>query len=302
MQDYIDIIIKYWYVFLPLLIAIFFVIVLLARQGYLQEINIFGFKVNFKRETSKEATYIDNPLKDVPTLREYKVMFSKTALENITILRLSQEKIINLVENEFTHHINYFKWDLLDYPLPVQDGYIVVLDKIGLDVTFRSIKQSDLNELELASLNDLLAIYRRLSRFEYRINSNIILRTETIDAISSQHKEVIKRLIRHYEIFRKILLPNKERFPIVFLSQISETEKTTRNEGKLKAYVDKLPPNTRGFGLNVVASFSALHEIEELIANEENNLLSQQEAQKEIVLCLERSLQYIHKMINACLE
>lgn len=302
MQNYLDIIFTYWYIFLPLTIAILIVIWLLIRKGYLQEINILGMKLNFKRDFLDEGKYIDNPRKGSPALRDYEITFSKTALENVSALSITQEKVVRLVENEFTHHVNYFKWDLLDYPLPVQEGYIVVLDKVGSVVTFRGVKSADFNELELASLNDLLAIYRRLSRFEYRLNKKYILRPETVAMIVDQHKEILRRLIRHYEIFRRITLLGKEKFPKLFLEYLSEANKSTDVDSKMKEFVRKSSPNSMGFGLNVVAAISALHSIDEIIANEENGLTSQDEADKEIVLCLERSLQYIHKMINTCME
>ena len=302
MQNYLDIIFTYWYIFFPLTIAILIVIWLLIRMGYLQEINLFGFKFDFKRDLSDGRKYIDNPRKGSPTLRDYEIKFSKTALENVSALSITQETVVRLVENEFTHHVNYFKWDLLDYPLPVQDGYIVVLDKVGNTVTFRSVKRAGFNELELASLNDLLAIYRRLSRFEYRLNKKFILRPETVAMVVDQHKEILRRLIRHYEIFRKIILLGKEKFPMLFLEYLSKTNESADVESKMKEFVRKSSPNSIGFGLNVVAAISALHSIDEIIANEENGLTSQDESDKEVVLCLERSLQYIHKMISTCLE
>ncbi len=299
MQDYINTLIKYWYIFLPLITAIIIVIWILVRKGYLHEMNLFGLKFEFKRALSDETKGLDKSLKSSPSLRDYEISFTDMALENISNLRITQETVIRLVESEFTHHVNYFKWDLLDYPLPVQAGYIIVLDKTGGKVNFRGIKRADLNELELASLNDLLAIYRRLSRFEYRLNKDHILRLESVEAIVDQHKEVIRRLIRHYEIFKHISLPEKEKFPTLFLKYLSGSSELDK---KTKDSIQKFSTNTKGFGHNVVASISALYDIDELIANQENGLMSQAEVDKETVLCLERSLQYIHKMINACLE
>lgn len=301
MQDYLNVVLEYWYVFLPAVVTILIIAWYLVRKGYLHEIDFFGLKLNFKRELPDGSKYIDNPRVKSPKLRDYEIKFSKTALENITLLRITQELVIRLVESEFTHHVNYFKWDLLDYPLPVQDGYIVILDKVGSIVTFRSVKHADFNELELASLNDILSIYRRLSRFEYRLGKNYILRSETVFAIAEQHEEVIRRLIRHYEIFRHISLPGKEKFPVLFLSYLSETNNSVEGGSRFKEFERKVSPNSKGFGLNVVSSISALQSIDEIITNEENGLISQNEADKEVVLCLERSLQYIHKMINACM-
>lgn len=302
MQDYLNFILEYWYIFLPLVIVIIIAGWYLVRKGYLHEIDLFGLKLNFNGELSDGSKYIDNPRVKSPKLRDYEIKFSQTALENISFLRITQELVIKLVESEFTHHVNYFKWDLLDYPLPVQDGYIVVLDKVGRVVTFRSVKRADFNELELASLNDILSIYRRLSRFEYRLDKNFILRSEMVFVIAEQHEEVIRRLIRHHEIFRQISLPGKEKFPSMFLSYLSDSAKSVESESRLKEFERKIPPTSKGFGLNVVSSISALQSIDEIITNEENGLISQKEADKEVVLCLERSLQYIHKMINVCLE
>lgn len=299
MQQYIDLIIKFWFIFLPLIIAIIIIATLLIRKGYLQEINIFGFKFDFRKDEINKKKLSASQIKNSPSLRDYKVFFTDTALEHVSALKLTQETIISLVESEFTHHINYFKWDLSDYPLPVKAGYIIVLDKVEDTVTFRAVKRADINELELASVNDLLSLYRRLSRFEYRLSKNYILRPETVNAIIDQHKEVIKRLIRHYELFKKVVLPEKEKFPALYLKYLSGS---TDLDTKTIIGLEKLPLRTKGFGHNVVASISALYDIEELITNEENGLISQNEADKEVVFCLERSLQYIHKMINACLE
>lgn len=299
MQQYIEIIIRFWFIFLPLIIAIIIVAVLLIRRGYLQEINIFGFKFDFRKDEVNKKKFLANQIKSSPSLRDYKILFTETALEHVSALKLTQETVINLVESEFTHHINYFKWDLSDYPLPVKEGYIIVLDKVENIVTFRGVKRADLNELELASINDLLSLYRRLSRFEYRLTENFVLRPETVDAIVDQHKEVIRRLIRHYEIFKKIVLPEKEKFPTLYLKFLSGSAEL---DSKTISALQKLSLRTKGFGHNVVAAISALYNIDELIINEENGLISHSEADKEVVFCLERSLQYIHKMINACLE
>jgi hypothetical protein len=278
---------------------------LLVRKGYLQEMDLFGVKMDFKRKQDQAPTYIDNPKQDSPSLKDYKIAFTQIALDNISALHITKEAITNLVENEFTHHVNYFKWDLLDYPLPVQDGYIVVLDKTGTTVTFRAIKHAQFNELELASLNDLLALYRRLSRFEYRIKDNYVFKPEIVARIINVHKEIIKRLIRHHEIFRGIELPGKERFPSLFIEYISESSiphgNNRADDARIETYIHKLPDNTKGFAHNITAAVSALFAIDDIIASEENRLISQDEADKEILLGLERSLQYIHKMINTCM-
>jgi hypothetical protein len=134
------------------------------------------------------------------------------------------------------------------------------------------------------------------------LNKNIVLRPETVFAIAEQHEEVIRRLIRHNEIFKQVSLPGKEKFPVLFLEYLSEANKSAEDEKRMKEFERKLSPASKGFGLNVISSIAALRSIDEIITNEENGLLSQEESDKEVVLCLERSLQYIHKMINSCLE
>ena len=305
MQEIIAILTKYWFIFLPLSILILITIWLLIRSGYLQEINLFGMKLDFKRDKKGKAIYINNPQKDNPTLSDYNVKFHQTALENVSSLGITQEAVISLVESEFTHHVSYFKWDLLDYPLPVQKGYIVILDKVGNAVTFRAIKQAEYNELELASVNDLLSIYRRLTRFDYRTKKNFIIRAETINIIVNEHKEMIRRLIRHYEIFKGISLPGKEKFPIQLAEYLSESggiNNPQSKDKKSRAFTEKLPSNSKGFAHNITAALSALLDIDKIVIDEQNMLISHDEADKETIVCLERSLQYIHKTINTCLE
>ena len=88
----------------------------------MQGLEIFGVKLDFNSKNGG-AKYFEQPLVTTKSLKEYEIEFTQTAKNNISSLNITEDTVIQLVENEFTHHINYFLWDLLDYPLPVQLGY-----------------------------------------------------------------------------------------------------------------------------------------------------------------------------------
>lgn len=302
MEKLLDLIMSNLSIAVTVFILVLVTIVYLIKIGYLKDLSLGEIKFNFNRTKEEIPTLLDSTKQDSKNLSDYKLDFSKNAVNNITLLRITQDEVIKLVESEFTHHVNYFRWDLQDYPLPVQNGLIIVLDKIGNRITFRAVKKAEMNELELTGINDLLAIYRRLSRFEYRLKTDYIMRSQTTYSIVTEHKETLKRLIRHYEIFRGIPLPGKETFPSTFLLYLIEQGENEDRDAKVRKYIENLPENSKGFAHNITSALCALTEIDTLTANMENGLISQASADQDIILCLERSLQYIHKMINTCLE
>ncbi len=291
MQSYIDFFIANWFVILPIILILVVIIGLLVKKGHLESLDLFGIKINFQT-ANKSSTYSGER-----SLKKYTIRFTKTASDNLSSLKISEDKVISLIENEFKHHINYFLWDLQDYPLPVQQNFIVILDKIEKAITIKAIRPSDFNESQLASINNLLADYRRLTRYKYRTVSDYILRPETIREIIYSHQQLLFRLIKHYSTYEEPKFEGylgTDRFAHYnfFLenAQIPEIAKLLETM-----------PNNKTFTFNLAASFEALREIDKLIHDVENEFISSHSADREIVLSLERSLQYIHKTINLLL-
>lgn len=262
----------------------------------MESLDFLGIKINFNSNDKILSSFHDNNLKN------YDIQFTKTALNNISALGITEDKVINLIDSEFTHHVNYFRWDLQDYPLPVQQNFIVILDKTGKSLTIRAVKSSNLNEAQLASVNNLLADYRRLNRYKYRTIPNYVLRPEAIKDICSSHDSVIRLAYKHYSIFKEPKFRN-DHFWIAYL-RFEELIGNSTDPFKIAEYKkrqEKGLPRNKAFSHNIIAAIKALYGIDKLLADLDNGFISSETADREIILSLERSLQYIHKTINLLL-
>jgi len=298
MQSYIDFFVSYWYIILVLALVIVIALGILLKRGSLESLDLFGIKINFNSEEKILSKFPHLSLKD------YAIQFTKTASDNISILGITEDKVLNLVENEFTHHVNYFKWDLQDYPLPVQQNYIVILDKNGKSLTIRAVKSSNLDEAQLISINNLLADYRRLSRYKYRTVLNYVLRPEIIKEIVSSHIGILRLLYKHYSLYKE---PNfrSDHFFIDYANydDLIELVEDAAQIAEILKEKERLPlPSNKVFSHNVVTAFKTLRGIDKLTSDLENGLISSDVADREIVLSLESSLQYIHKTISLLLS
>jgi len=293
MQNYIDLFLANWFISLPILIILVTVFWVLIRKGYLESLDLFGLKLGF------------HPGKEVPrppgvyNLAD-NIRFTKVALDNISALGISEDKVLQLVDHEFRGHMNYFLWDLQDYPLPVQQNYIVVLDKINQTLTIRAVKSSNFNEAALASINNLLADYRRLGRYKYRTAKNYILRPETVHEISKSHWEVIRRLTKHYRSYKEPAYQGGTNIVPAYLSleALMEKSQDPSEIAEYKSVLEEATPADKAFAFNLLSAGRALKDIDKLTTDLENGFVSDDIADREIVLALERSLQYIHKSIN----
>jgi len=296
MQPYVDFMIAHWYILLPIALVIVLILGILIKRGRLESLDLFGIKINFSNGEKILSPFRDNDLK------KYQIQFTKTALGNLSTLGITEDKVIDLIDKEFTHHVNYFKWDLQDYPLPVQQNYIVVLDKTGKSLTIRAVKSSNLNEAQLASINNLLADYRRLSRYQYRTTPNYILRPEAIKEIYQSHRGVIQTLYKHYSLYKEPGF-NSDHFYVSYIGyeQIIGIVTDLSQLAEFQEKKEKSLPSDKVFAHNIIAAIKSLQSIEKLSVDQENGLISSEVADREIVLALETSLQYIHKTVNLLL-
>ncbi len=296
MQNYVDFFLANWYISIPISLIVVIIVGILIRKGRLESLEFFGVKINFDKDKKASAA------SRLYNLFSYDIKFTKIALDNISSLRINEDKVISLIDHEFTHHINYFLWDLQDYPLPVQQNYIIVLDKIDKSLTIRAVKSSTLNEAQLASINNLLADYRRLCRYKYRTNKDYILRREAIREILKAHHHVTKLLIKHYELYKEPSWKGNSFLNVYYgyLESAEEVEDPLKIAEYKKKAENCLPTN-KSFAYNIIAIDMALGEIRKSTIDLENEFISSNTADKEVVLSLERSLQYIHKTINLLL-
>jgi hypothetical protein len=297
MQEYIDIVFANWFILLPAIVVFVIVVWLLIKKGYLQSMDLFGLKLSFSSSSddSTSSKYIGKK-----TLKNYHTQFTKAALANIKSLGITEDKVIQLIEHEFIHHTNYFFWDLQDYPLPVQQNYIVVLDKIDKSLNIRAVKLSDFNEAELTSINNLLTDYRRLGRYKYRTDKDYVLRQETVKKIIDAHHQIIKRLLRHYEKYKDSSYDAGDFIPLYLNYEylIEKSASDSINVSEYQSKLEKYIPKDETFAYNIISSVKSLDGIGDVFSDLDNGLISSEVADQETVLSLERSLQYIHKSVN----
>ncbi|MFZ5858070.1 MAG: hypothetical protein ACOYZ6_14675 [Chloroflexota bacterium] len=321
MKDVIDTIINYWYVFAPLLVLVIVAITILIRKGYLRHINIFGIELDFKsvnegeknkKKEIKNKKKVDSadyyqdakPTKRKTSFDEYKKTFTNAAAEDLRTYRLTEAEVLELVKGEFVNHLNYFYYDLQEYPLPVQKGFLIVLDKSNGKIVIRAIKQASRNEMELASWSAILGLYRKASRYQYRTERNYVFRRETIEYIVDEHFEILKRIARHLGVFKKVKKAEKRPTDfVVILNNLLDLELSKElSEEMLAEYQNSFPIEIKQLLFYISSSLISLKEAMKTVADLENGLIPQREGDAEIVLSLERSLQYIHKIILSTMD
>src|ERR1700730_7982904 len=96
---------------------------------------------------------------DARSVRDYTCTFTEECKRCMEALSLDEEQALSLIQAEFVSHVNYFRFDLEDYPMPTRQDYIVYLDKVGGRIEFRRVVASTHDQAQLASWNDLLALY-----------------------------------------------------------------------------------------------------------------------------------------------
>jgi hypothetical protein len=259
--------------------------------------DIGGVKLNFKPTLDKPA-----PSK-LSESKEYDISFTNSAYENMKSLGVTKDKVLDLIQREFNHHTGYLSMDFNNYPMPVQNNYVVILDKTKNTLAVRAVKSLLVNEAELASINSLLTNYRRLSRYKYRDAQGQVLRTEMIRQISKSHSGMIYGLIKHYIFYKEPGFGNNQMIgDYLSYEQKIENARDISEITKYKKEADRVLPGNKAFGYTLINSARALKEINDLIADLENEFISQSAADQGIVMALENSLQHIHTAINLLFE
>lgn len=294
MENSLDFFLANWYLLLPVTLAIGWAVGILVKKGYLESLSLYGLKLIFS-QSKKDPL----PLLPASTLKNQDVKFTKTALNNISALGITEDKVIYLIDREFMHHANYFLLDLYYYPLPIQQNCVVILDKTGGSLLVRAVKSSDLNDAQLISVNNLLADYRRLMRYKYRTAKDYVLRPEMIKEISKSHSQMLYSLIKHYIFYMEPSFQNSQLIDVYLnYEDMIERSADPSEAARYKRKAEESLPGNRIFAYSLINAAKALQEISNLAADMENGFISPDIADREIILSLERSLQYIHQSIN----
>ena len=191
--------------------------------------------------------------------REYRHVFTEECVANMAHLGLSEESLLKLVYDEFRGHINYFRFDLEDYPLPLKRNYIAYINKVAHTIQFMGVANCTSDEAQLSAWNDILALYRKATRLVYRTEPDKLFITRgLLGRTEGLHNEIGQRLAKYSADF-----------------------------GSLKD----------SFRFHLNESARNLKEVTETVNELELGDVSEKTATQTIVMNLEASLQHIHKII-----
>lgn len=239
------------------------------------------------------ATVFAGDLEPSTNLRDYVCVFTEECKRDALILGLSEDTIINLVQGEFRSHLNYFRFDIEDYPLPVKTNHIIYLDKNGQRIDFKRVISCTKNEAKLASWNDILALYRRATRLAYREEPQRLLFVKgMIRRVADLHLDMKTRIEKHYKEFDRIEVHPGIRQVTKWQQSgvVSEKQLEEDKPGKSSNKDNEI-------AFHLLQSESACQEVYNIIESLDNGDITDNTAISLIVTAFERSLQHIHKII-----
>ncbi len=223
--------------------------------------------------------------KDTRRVTDYSCVFTTDCKQDMKTLGLSESDVLELVQSEFRSHLNYFLFDLEDYPLPLKSNYILYLDKVNLGIEFRKIVRCTADQAKLAAWNDVLTLYRRATRLAYRDEPDKLLFVRGLaERTCELHRELLQRLQKYFEDYEGVAS--------LAMAQFTADKKVSATRKSKKTAVD---PAQVIFRIR-----SAKRSCEE--ASHTSQLLEVGDITQErgiglIVLSLEQSLQHVHKLI-----
>ncbi len=226
------------------------------------------------------------PSKD---LKKYDIEYTPACLEDLARLRLTQDDLFTLVQSEFRGHLNYFRFDLEDYMMPVRASCIVYMDKIGNSIVFKRILPCTKNEAKLSSWTDILAIYRRATRLAYREDPYVLFtRRGQFGATADIHLDIERRIVKHFQEYEDLVIDE-------FVMQ--DPEISLINVPEYLTGKDEKQRVAMSVSFHVIQSTRARSEGYNIVKDLDNGLRSPESAVGDLVACLERSLQHIHKVL-----
>lgn len=222
-------------------------------------------------------------------LRDYSIEHTPACLDDLSRLHLTREDLFSLVQSEFRSHLNYFRFDLEDYMMPVKASYIVYMAKVGNSLAFKRILPCTKNEAKLSSWSDILAMYRRATRLAYRDDPNVLFtRRGQFGAAVAIHLEIERRIVKHFEqheglIVEALVIDRPAKAVMVPSEDISAKDERQRIAVSV--------------AFHLLQSSGAQREGTEIVQDLDNDIRTPQSATGDLVACLERSLQHLHKIL-----
>jgi hypothetical protein len=234
----------------------------------------FSFKVakkSWATVTSQTFTSRD--------IAQYKCSMTQICRNNLVNLKLSKSDLLSLVQAEFDSHVNYFIFDLEHYPLPLGTRYIVYLHKVQDRIQFEQVIRATHNQIQLARWNDLLTLYRRATRLDYRLDPmRLTLVNGVAERACALQHELGRRMLKYYTEFEHLPLKTGLR------------KKGLNKRHRLSVKLDEVLAHLR-------ASHASLIEVGEVAEAINLGDISAERAVGLMAASLETSLQHLHKLI-----
>jgi hypothetical protein len=239
-------------------------------------------RVQFKLPTSwRLSPSLSLPEVEVSrAITDYTLVFTEPCRKDMESLNIDELGLLGLVQNEFRSHVNYFLFDLEDYPLPVKGNFIIYLDKVGKRIEFRKIIPCTADQAKLAAWNDILTLYRRATRMAYREDPSAVLHIKgTAERAINLNFELVKRLRKYYVDYEPVV------GPLVIFRQPDAS--VPRN---LAVDPDQVAFRVHSATQSCTEALTALKSLE-------RGDITPQKGVSLVITLLEQSLQHIHQLI-----
>jgi len=225
-------------------------------------------------------------------VRDYELEFTDGCRRSLARLQMTEDQLVDLVQQEFRSHINYFRFDLEHYPLPVRDKLIVYMDKVGSMLRFTDVAAVNVDLALLSTWHDILAVYRGATRLKYRQDPNAFaLSPGSLARAAGIHDDLAGRIGKYFGQFHGLrvgadLLALDEKLRQIAAERPGEVDEN-----------DLLTDRERIISFYLQQSKLARNRAMEAWQDSERGDITLEDALVEIVTGLENSLQYLHKII-----
>jgi 3',5'-cyclic AMP phosphodiesterase CpdA len=242
---------------------------------------------------------IDLPGPDL--LKEVKTFtLTQRCRDDLKRIGITEEDLTALVKTEFHSHKGYLLSDLESYPMPVRGSYIVYLTKRESRVEMFRVIYCTRDAAALEAWKEILRLYRRAIRLEYRQDSKLLMRSASaLRMVIVLHQDVRKLIVDFFQEYRG--------------QDVSSTSARIR-ESVLRRYADGRRPLDRAgtAGNNLRSEISSVPKgIQQDLCDSEAACKEALEIQRQIrcgnvgvdrgygdiVAELEKSLQHLHQII-----
>lgn len=224
-------------------------------------------EIHIKKGQDKEVSTIKLPLK----IEKYKLHFEEEFNNQIIILGFSREDILEMVQSTFSGHIHYFRQNYEHLPIPIANQLYCIISKSNEKISFHSlIECSDRNLEKISDWNNIIMNYRKLTYLSYRQKDNFSLLNNFLVKNACKLHDELRQSIKDY--FDKWYNSGKK-------------ENELENYSFYRRLIDLHMTNSKQ------NCDYALHYMRY------RRDYAPDEANKNIVMGLELSLNYIHKII-----